>query len=184
MASGSVAHRGKAKAVEAVYLKLPKYERQFQTWTCWAAGCHSRFDLKQFGRKPTQQELIDEYATHPNGGLDPVSRGGTAHRDFDTLANDFGLDFVVVPGQSLTYDGIETRLRQFGHLLLIYNLSPGVSHANVVYGVGYPDGKNRRISVMDPSVTTPEPPTGLYRNRSIGFYNQRDFILISWLSGS
>jgi hypothetical protein len=123
-------------------------------------------------RKATQRELIDDYATHPSGGLRPVSAGTTADRDFETLADDFSIEFAVMTGAALTASMVNEKLKH-GHVLLVYNLSPGIAHANVVYGVGYPTGKERLISVMDPSETTRNPQTGLYRNRPVSFYKER-----------
>jgi hypothetical protein len=162
-----------------MYRKLPKYVRQATTWSCWAAGMESWLDVAPFGRRATQQELIDEYATHANGGLDPIAPGAVAHRSFQTLADDFAIEFRVMRGSALTAEFIDERLK-LGHVLLVYNLSPGVSHTNVVYGVGFPTGGEKLISVMDPSVTTHENPTGLYRNRPISFYQSRDFVIVGW----
>lgn len=158
-----------------MYLKLPKYVKQSTTWSCWAASMESWLALAPYGRKPSQQELINNYATHSNGGLDPLGQG----RSFETLAEDFGVEYQVFAGHSLTMAFIEEKLR-ISHVLLVYNLSAGVSHANVVYGTGYPTGKEKLISVMDPSETTPDKLTGLYRNRPLSFYRQRDFVLVGW----
>lgn len=158
-----------------MYLKLPKYVKQSTTWSCWAASMESWLALAPYGRKPSQQELINNYATHSNGGLDPLGQG----RSFETLAEDFAVAYQVFAGHSLTMAFIEEKLR-ISHVLLVYNLGPGVSHANVVYGTGYPTGKEKLISVMDPSETTPDKLTGLYRNRPLSFYRQRDFVLVGW----
>lgn len=158
-----------------MYRKLPKYVKQSTTWSCWAASMESWLALAIFGRKPSQQELINEYATHANGGLDPLGQT----RSFAALADDFGIQYQVFSGQSLSMAFIEEKL-QISHVLLVYNLSPGVAHANVVYGTGYPTGKEKLISVMDPSETTPDKLTGLYRNRPLSFYKQRASVLVGW----
>lgn len=46
-----------------MYRKVLKYVRQPTTWSCWAAGMASWLDVAPFGRRATQQELIDEYAS-------------------------------------------------------------------------------------------------------------------------
>jgi len=158
-----------------MYLKLPKYVKQSTTWSCWAASMESWLALATFGRKPSQQELINEYATHSNGGLDPLGQA----RSFESLAADFAVEYQVFPGRSLTMAFIEEKLH-ISHVLLVYNLSAGVAHANVVYGIGYPTGKEKLISVMDPSETTPDKLTGLYRNRPLSFYTQRASVLVGW----
>ena len=162
-----------------MYRKLPKYVRQTTTWSCWAAAMESWLDAQPYGRKATQAELIEEYATHPNGGLDPIGSGATADRSFERLADDFSMDYKVMAGSDLTLDFIDERLLK-GHVILVYNLSPGVAHANVVYGVGRPTGKDRLISVMDPSEITGDKQTGLYRNRSIDFYKKRKVVIVAW----
>lgn len=163
-----------------MYLQLPKYVKQKTTWSCWAAGGESFFALQSYGRKPTQQELIDEYATHGNGGLEPTSAQG-GNRSFETLCGDFGLSYEVHRGRDFTADMVKTRLQRSGHVLLVYRIARGVAHANVVYGVGAPDGGGTKISVMDPSVAELDPKTGYYRNRPVGFYGQRDLVLMAWM---
>jgi hypothetical protein len=162
-----------------MYRHLPKHVNQTATWSCWAAGLESWLDVTPYRRKATQRELIEEYATHSNGGLDPISLGATVHRSFETLAEDFSINYVVMPGNELTAEFIDDKLK-LGHVLLVFNLSPGVSHTNVVYGVGTPTGGEKLISVMDPSVTTSEMPTGLYRNRPISYYSSRTAVIVAW----
>jgi len=113
------------------------------------------------------------------GGLDPIAPGAVAHRSFQTLADDFAIEFRVLRGSTRTAEFIDNRLR-LSHVLIVYNLSPGVSHTNVVYGVGFPTGKEKLISAMDPSITTHENSTGLNRNRPISFYQSRDFVIVGW----
>ena len=155
-----------------MYRKLPKAVKQKATWSCWAAGLESWLAAAPFGRKATQQELIDEYATDSKGGLDPISAGATAHRDFQTLASDFAIKFVVKRGKTLTEDFLDGKLKQ-GYVLLIYNLAPNVAHTHVVYGIGYPQGNERRVSVMDPS-------TGGYTNKPIEYYHKRRAGIVGW----
>ncbi len=158
-----------------MYRKLPKYVKQSTNWSCWAASTESWLALLPFGRKPSQQELIDVYATHADGGLEPTGEG----RSFETLAGDFGIAHTVMKGKTLSMAFIEEKLK-ISHVLLVYNLSSGASHANVVYGTGYPTGSQKMLSVMDPSETVPDKVTGLYRNRPLSFYTQRDFVVVGW----
>jgi Papain-like cysteine protease AvrRpt2 len=162
-----------------MYRDLPPYVRQNAAWTCWAAGLQSWLAITPNRRKASQEELVAEYATHENGGLDPISDGATANRDFETLAEDFSIEYAVMAGSDLTAEFIDQKLQR-GHVLLIFNSVPGVAHTNVVYGVGFPTGREKLISVMDPSETGLEPQTGLYRNRPITFYNSRSFVIVAW----
>src|SRR5690349_18774446 len=107
--------------------------------TCWAAGMESWLGATSLRVRKTQDDLIDEYATRDDGGLNPTDRSG---RDFRTLAEDFSIGFTVVAGSQLSVNLINTHLANDGHVLLIFNVGPGVAHTNVVYGVGRPDSRN------------------------------------------
>ncbi len=162
-----------------MYRSLPPHVKQHQTWTCWAAAMQSWLAVTPFRKRASQDELIEEYATWPNGGLDPVAPGG---RNFSTLADDFSVQFAVMAGSRLTLEFIESKLK-IGHVLLVFNLSPGVAHTNVVYGIGTPTGNEKLLSVMDPDVFGKEsldPLTGLYRNRPLSYYSERAAVIVGW----
>ena len=149
-----------------MYKKLPKIVSQSSTWTCWAAGMESWLDSTPLRLKETQENLISTYATNDNGGLNPISDNG---RDFATLADDFSIEFEVTRRLRLNF--IDEHLK-ISHVLLIFNLFPGVAHTNVVYGIGMPQGTDRMLSVMDPN-------PGVYVNRHPSFYSKR-LLMIGW----
>lgn len=155
-----------------MYKKLPKLVGQSTNWSCWAAALESWLDVTPYRSKQSQQTLIDAYATHEDGGLDPLSSGETADRDFESLAGDLSIAYTVVKGSALTLDFIDEKLKT-SHVLLMYNLAPGVAHANVIYGIGMPNGKEMLISVMEPS-------PGIYVNRPLNFYSGRSAIIVGW----
>ena len=161
-----------------MYLKLPRYVKQTMTNSCWAAGMESWLEQVPYGAKRTQAELIAEYATQADGGLVAIASNGSG-RDFESLASDFSIEYAVLRGSTLTLDYIDDKLR-YGHVIVAYNMGPNSSHANVVYGVGYPTGGQRMVSVMDPNVTTSHSSTGLYRNRVLSFYSSRTFLIVGW----
>jgi hypothetical protein len=158
-----------------MYKRLPKIVGQITTMTCWAAGLESWLDVTPFRVKTSQKDLIDAYSSREDGGLEPIASSPDMDktRTFKQITEDFSIDFVVVRGQDLTAETIDEKLKN-GHVMLIFNVAPHVSHTNVVYGVGCPTGKDKLISVMDPSGG------GFHTNRPISFYQGFSFIIVAW----
>lgn len=155
-----------------MYKQLPKLVSQQTAWSCWAAATESWLNSTSYRSKLSQQTLIDTYATNSDGGLEPLASGANADRDFETMADELSISYTVLKGSDLTLDFIDEKLK-ISHVLLMFNLAPGVAHTNVVYGVGMPTGKERLISVMDPS-------PGKYENRDLSFYSSRTAIIVGW----
>lgn len=149
------------------YRKLPPAVRQHDSYMCWAAATESWLKAVVGGSPPTQDDLAGMYSSGPNGRLEPT--------DFPKVASGEGMAYKVILAKNLDTSFIADKLRKKGHVLLIYNLPSGkVSHANVVYGVGYPEGKDLKISVMDPETAT-------YVNRPSSFYaNAPGGLIIAW----
>lgn len=156
------------------YRSLPPLETQETTWTCWAAAISSWSRVTAGRRAFSQSELREAYQTHDNGGLEPTCSSDDDTRCWPGVAGDLGIAFTVLRGRDLTAQMIADHLRDHGHVLLIYNLGPNASHAHVVYGVGYPEGDELRISVMDPW------DSARYRNLPLSFYGDVSAMILAW----
>jgi hypothetical protein len=64
-----------------------------------------------------------------------------------------------LPGSRLTAELLEEKLK-LRHNLLIFNLTSGAGHTNVLYGMGSIDCDQTVPSVMDPSVLDPRAKEG------------------------
>lgn len=135
-------------------------------WTCWAAALEAWLAVTPGRKKWLQVDLVGAYATDDNGGLDPKS-------GWPNIADDFKMDYEVVAGSDLDAQYFVSKLRNHGHVLVGYNLAKGIAHVEVVYGAGYPDGKNFRIAVMDPDGAR-------FRNRPITYFTKRAAVMVSW----
>lgn len=109
-----------------------------------------------------------------------MASSATSAYSFNNLVEEMQLGYKKMHGEDLTLDYVQERLKNKGHLLLAYNLSTSAAHANVVYGIGYPTGKGRLISVMDPAEVTRDPLSGVYRNRPLSYYSKRSVVLVAW----
>jgi len=150
------------------YKSLPPLEAQETTWSCWAAALRSWL-LVTPGRPTynTQSDLITLYQTTPSGGIDPEEK-------IPTIAGDYSMDYEVISGRRFRGSRIARLLREKGHVIIMYNIATGIAHSHVVYGVGYPDGVNYRISVMDPSSG------GGYKNMPVDFYTSKTALIIAY----
>jgi hypothetical protein len=165
-----------------MYRELPRYVKQSTLWSCWAAALESWLEVTPYTKSQhyTQDDLLSVYRTYESGMLDYEPPADNPDRCFKAVARDFSMyEQLLDPGSLLTIDMIEEGLNH-GHVLLVYNVTPTVSHANVVYGVGYPTGREQLISVMDPGVEELEKQTGYYRNRPLSFYQGKSVVLIAY----
>lgn len=165
------------------YLPPPPLVVRTTNDSCWAAATESFLDVVSTSGGPTpQSELMKGYSDKPNGG---ISEWG-----YDKVRHFYGMDSEHVFAKSLDAKYLAKKLRTFGYVILIFNLgSTGThSHAHLVYGVGYPNGKDLLISVMNPENVSPPKvePRCTYVNYSIGFYNTKvkDVMVVWPLPGS
>lgn len=139
------------------YKNPPSVVGQFGKWTCWAAAFDSWTAVS--GSRTSQDSLIRDYGL-PLTGFQP---GGLRATDFPKVATAVGMVYEEVSSARFTQDLMASRLRDHGHLLLVYPLEvaegqPGVAHTVVVYGVGYPSGTGApEMAVMDPTEGAADP---------------------------
>jgi hypothetical protein len=157
------------------YRALPPGVRQSGSETCWAAAVASWLVVNPAHTvvPVTQAELITGHQTTTSGGL---SLAG-----FYDLAAFYSIDTEIRIATLLSNSYLYEKLRDHGHVLVSYNLgnptnplSSSFSHMHVVYGIGYPDGKELQVSVMDPN-------TGTHKNLDHGFYRRKTGnVLVGW----
>jgi hypothetical protein len=117
----------------------------------------------------SQGELVKKYGLQPDGELD--LRKIT---DFDRVAVPLRINWIAVAGSRITYGLLLDRLTTKGHLLVMYKLTPEVSHTVVVYGIGLPaDGKST-LTIMNPSADAP------FSSVSLQELRHRQLVLIGW----
>lgn len=148
---------------ESHYKTLPKLVVQETNTSCWAAVLESWLGILP-GRswRPKQSELMDMYPdlTFADGSIKP--------KEFvDQIAPQTGMSAIWVSASDFTFEFLAGKLKDDGHLIIGYKESSRSrqgGHVVVCYGVGRPDGKNQRVSVMDPS-------KGIgFRNRELSFF--------------
>jgi hypothetical protein len=122
----------------------------------------------------SKEDLLKDFADdiNANGSLKPGASS------IKIVAARVGMDLDAKTGDTLTYDYVMGRLREFGHLYVSY-FSAVMRHAVVVYGVSTTDG----IAVMDPN------PDVKLTHRKIEFFREpirlKEIITIGWpLKGS
>ena len=125
----------------------PKRVVQNDTMFCWAAALESWLAAVR-GLNINQEELRKKYSTHPSGALDL-----TNIHNFDKVAKPLHINWEAKPGPTLTYSYFYNLLAKRGHLLVMYLLSPGISHTVVVYGAGIPGDGKSVLYIMDPSAS-------------------------------
>jgi hypothetical protein len=82
-----------------------------------------------------------------------------------------------MPGHRLLASVAAQKIRDFGYLLLFYNLNPGgPSHTVVVYGINYPndDGAIIKLKVMDPMGA------GGLKDVPLGDLQAKDALILGW----
>jgi hypothetical protein len=133
--------------VEKFYRSIPPAQLQNHTKSeCWAAALAAWVQVVPGRPRLSKQALIDKYSDLEDDGLSEI-----------TLTTDIVRDFSMgwwasksANFNDLRISQLRSRLQQSGHLYFIYKSGVQSSHSLCVYGVGCPDGKEPKISSMDP----------------------------------
>lgn len=162
-------------APAGVHLEAPKIVAQKNVMFCWAAAGSSWLDVV-YGQERTQEQLVKSYATAPNGGLNPWNpKTDRASTNFLRLARGLRFSFERMPGRKLTADLIANKLKDKGHLLLFFNLSPGGdAHTVVISGINHPGGQGvLTLDVMDPD-------GGKAGARPLEDFQSKNVVILGW----
>lgn len=160
-------------------LPAPFIIGQANTWWCWAAGYDS-FSMISMRPHKSQAELLAEFP--PNTPPYTDGNGGLLKPGWDLLKLRFMLTSRIfsvknsAPDRPADLDPkfLRALLDQKGHLLVVWNLRPGVAHTNVVYGVSFCDAVHK-IMVMDPQGG------GKLETRPLSTYTGSDYLEFIWV---
>ena len=134
--------------------RMPAKIAQRTPWLCWAAATESFMQLQPFGRRPSQDELREEFATWADGALEPgPGPDYPPERTAEALFGTFGFEVTVVTRSNLAArPGVVTdQIRRDRAVILVYNRGAHDSHAVVVYGVRNPPPPYQdTLMVMNP----------------------------------
>lgn len=141
-----------------MYLPPSPGVSQWNPMSCWAAALESWLQAVNAGRpKYAQDQLVTKYATYKQVGH--AKYCGIEPYDLEVVFNDLHIQHynMNISGRPVRPAFISETLKTKRHLLLIYKSGSTCGHTLVLYGIGYPEGSELAISVMDPAF-------GGYRN--------------------
>jgi hypothetical protein len=178
----TVANRPK----DTCYRNLPPLVGQSLTDSCWAAATQSWLEITRVDIN-TEAALVNDYATNK-------ATGAITEASLDAMRSFYNIDREWIytgpaskggPARSrwVTYAYLAEKLCTYGHLLLIFRTSTAstVWHTHVAYGVGYPNGKDPMISIMDPNHNVNGVPTGIHRNHDLPHYRRLSpDMMVAW----
>jgi hypothetical protein len=119
---------------------------------CWAGAMASWLTVNIDRMQLDMDTLIARYG-------DPKAGGSIKFQDekFQKLQDDFRLSPSKVQKPTNKnarqfFAGVQTALKDFGYLIIIFSEGGGISHAMVVFGIRTIPNQGANLNVMDPAI--------------------------------
>lgn len=119
---------------------------------CWAAGLAALINVEKLGNWSTQQ-VHENFILYENADGSVPETGGSPDQDgksggIGEIARQLNVYTTTISCSTFDYNYISDKLRNKGHVLIMYQWDGDMGHTQIVYGVGV--DTDDYISIFDP----------------------------------